>query len=123
MNIPARTLILISALFMLPVMAAQSPVIWTGGITLDERESAPDTGTRLEFFVTGGKYLSGISVNVRDNNGRELVNTVTEGPWLILDLAPGTYRIQATRSNGDVQGGNIEVSGDGGNFAFMFPGD
>lgn len=105
----------------LPAMAAQSPVIWTGGITLEEREAAPAGGTRLEFFVTGGNYLSAIQVVVTDSGGREIVNTTTAGPWLILDLAPGTYRVQATRRNGDVQGGNIEVGGDGGNFAFMFP--
>lgn len=117
----ARILTLILTLTALPALAAQSPVIWTGGITLEERDTAPTTGTRLEFFVTGGNYLSNITVTVTGSNGQQLVSTVTEGPWLILDLAPGSYRVQATRGNGDTQGGTINVTGDGGKFAFMFP--
>lgn len=107
----------------LPLQAASSNILFNGGITLDEREAAPDNGTKLEFFVTSGKFLSRITVSVRDNSGRELVSTVTEGPWLILDLAPGTYTVQATRGNGDAQGGMIEVTGDGEKFSFMFPDD
>jgi len=121
MNTLTRTLILLLSLPVLPALAAQSPIIWTGGITLEEREAAPAGGTRLEFFVTGGHYLSSIQVVVTDDSGREIVNTTTTGPWLILDLAPGTYQVQAVRRNGDTQGGMISVSGDGGNYAFMFP--
>ncbi len=121
MNTLTRTLILLLSLSVLPALAAQSPIIWTGGITLEEREAAPAGGTRLEFFVTGGHYLSSIQVVVTDDSGREIVNTTTTGPWLILDLAPGTYQVQAVRRNGDTQGGMISVSGDGGNYAFMFP--
>jgi len=91
MNTLTRTLILLLSLSVLPALAAQSPIIWTGGITLEEREAAPAGGTRLEFFVTGGHYLSSIQVVVTDDSGREIVNTTTTGPWLILDLAPGTY--------------------------------
>jgi len=121
MNTLTRTLILLLSLPVLPALAAQSPIIWTGGITLEEREAAPAGGTRLEFFVTGGHYLSSIQVVVTDDSGREIVNMTTTGPWLILDLAPGTYQVQAVRRNGDTQGGMISVSGDGGNYAFMFP--
>jgi len=102
-------------------LAAQSPVIFNGGITLDERESAPQTGTKLEFFVASGSFLAAISVTVSDDSGREVVSTVTRGPWLILNLEPGTYRVQAQRNNGDVQGGTINVTGGVEKFSFMFP--
>ena len=121
MNTLIRMLALILSLFALSILAAQSPIIWTGGITVEEREAAPAGGTRLEFFVTGGHYLSSIQVVVTDDSDREIFNTTTAGPWLILDLDPGTYQVQAARRNGDTQGGTISVSGDGGKYAFMFP--
>lgn len=118
-----KHLFLLIIFLALPLQAASSRILFNGGITLDERESAPDTGTKLEFFVTTGSYLSDVSVNVKDADGRDVVDTVTDGPWLILDLAPGTYTVQATRGNGDAQGGTIAVTGDGGRFSFMFPDD
>jgi hypothetical protein len=111
MNTLTRTLALLISLFALSALAAQSPILWTGGITLEERDAAS----------AGGHYLSSIQVVVTDDSGREIVNTTTAGPWLILDLAPGTYQVQAARRNSDTQGGTISVSGDGGNYAFMFP--
>ena len=121
MNTLIRMLALLLSLFAQSILAAQSPIIWTGGITVEEREAAPAGGTRLEFFVTGGNYLSSIQIVVTDDSDREIVNTTTAGPWLILDLDPGTYQVQAARRNGDTQGGMISVSGDGGKYAFMFP--
>lgn len=121
MNTLPRTLALLISLFALSALAAQSPILWTGGITLEERYAASAGGTWPELFVTGGHYLSSIKVVVTDDSGREIVNTTTAGPWLILDLAPGTYQVQAARRNGDTQGGTISVSGDGGKYAFMFP--
>ncbi len=38
--------------------AAQNDVMWTGGISTEKREQAPQDGTRLEFFVTTVNYLS-----------------------------------------------------------------
>lgn len=121
MNTLTRTLALLISLFALSALAAQSPILWTGGITLEERYAASAGGTWPELFVTGGHYLSSIKVVVTDDSGREIVNTTTAGPWLIFDLAPGTYQVQAARRNGDTQGGTISVSGDGGKYTFMFP--
>lgn len=103
------------------VQAANSPVIWSGGITVDEREAAPTEGTKLEFFVSSGSYLSKITVSIKDSGGREVVNTVTDGPWLILNLQPGTYTVMASRQNGDTQGGEINVTGGQEMFSYMFP--
>lgn len=121
MNRLTRIAILLFLATLTPVYAAQSRVLFNGGITTDEREAAPQNGTKLEFFVTTGSFLSNIAVTVKDSGGNAVVTTTTAGPWLILDLTPGTYTVQATRSNGDAQGGMIEVSGDGEKYSFMFP--
>ena len=115
-----KYLLLSAAILALPLQAASSRIIFNGGITTDEREAAPATGTKLEFVVTTGSFLSAINVMVADSAGNEVVSTVTAGPWLILDLAPGTYRVTATRRNGEVQGADIQVGGEPAKITFMF---
>lgn len=103
------------------VSAAGNSVVWNGGITIDERESAPTDGTRLEFFVAAGNYLADIAVSITDESGREIVNTTTDGPWLILSLNPGRYQVIARRRNGDTQSLVIDVAEGNQRFGFAFP--
>lgn len=100
---------------------AQDLIIWNGGIGEDERALAPETGIRLSFFVQPGNYLSKVAVQVRDGNENEIVNVVTDGPWLILDLDPGRYQVIATSDYGAVQSLVIDVSGTTEEFGFAFP--
>lgn len=95
-------------------------VIWTGGVSLEERAAAPAEGTKLQFFGREGNYLSDVTVVVKDADGRELVNTMTLGPWLILDLPPGRYSVLATLQNGVAQGGIIDVDGSRQEFGYRF---
>lgn len=97
-------------------------VLWSGGISEEEREAAPAEGTKLVFFVKSGNYLADIKVSVKDQSGREIVNTVSTGPWLVLDLPDGNYSVVAQRSNGDIQSIRISVdSGGASEFGFVFP--
>ena len=102
-------------------VAPEDPVVFNGGISLEERASAPEEGTKLEFFVSGGEYLSDVQVVVADEAGNELVNTVTDGPWLILDLPDGQYDVQASLGGGNVQSGTITVDSRSEQFGYMFP--
>ncbi len=99
---------------------AQEYILFNGGITSEERESAPKEGSKLSFFVRAGNYLSNVSVVVRDQAGQVLVDTVTNGPWLILDLPNGTYQVTATISSGEAQGVAITVDGSPQEVGFMF---
>jgi hypothetical protein len=122
MSIRSKILMMAIAGLMSAPLMAQNPVIWTGGISEEERAEAPTTGTRLVFFVSAGNYLSDITVRITDSDDREVVDTTTTGPWLILNLPAGRYNVQATRSNGDVQGVQIEVvAGTNAEFGIMFP--
>lgn len=116
--------ILLGTLFLLAassVSAAGNPIVWNGGITIDERASAPKDGTRLEFFIKAGNFLSDIAVVISDENGSVVVNTTTDGPWLILDLNPGRYQVIARRKNGDTQSLVIDVTDASQQFGFAFP--
>lgn len=114
-----------SVLFALMAMpaVAQDHVVFNGGVTSQARAEAPRTGTRLEFFATSGAYLSDVAVTVSDSDGNELVDTVTNGPWLILDLPAGTYNVSAGVEGYEPQSLRIEVSGtsDSQAFGFAFP--
>ncbi|MEQ8955289.1 MAG: hypothetical protein RL120_14255 [Gammaproteobacteria bacterium] len=114
-------LLLQSVLITAPAFGAASPIIFNGGITMEERAGAPTEGIRLVFFVAAGNFLSDIDVSVSNEAGRELVNVTTEGPWLILDLDPGNYRVVATRGNGQVQSLIIRVDESSQEFGFSFP--
>lgn len=105
------------------IAADNTYVLWSGGISKEERSAAPNRGTKLVFFVQGGDYLAGVDVSVRTRSGQELVNVADTGPWLILNLANGEYVVVATRGNGDVQSTIINVGSEGpSEFGFMFPG-
>jgi hypothetical protein len=101
-------------------VAPEDPVVFNGGISLEERASAPKEGTKLEFFLAGGPYLSDVHVVVEDDSGNQLVNTVTDGPWLILDLPEGQYDVQASIGEDQVQSGMITVDSRSEKFGYMF---
>ena len=113
-------LLLLSCLMFCTALAAQDVVIWNGGISQEDRESAPTDGTRLVFFVEGGSFLSDVQVVVKDGSGGTIVDTVTKGPWLILKLQPGRYSVLAKRDDGAAQGGYITVDGSNREYAYMF---
>jgi hypothetical protein len=115
-----RTLILTAVLALTaPALAQENAVVWTGGIGVEERDSAPKDGTKLVFFVDSGNFLSNVQVVVKDAGGKEVVNAKSTGPWMILKLEPGTYRVRATVGE-QAQGGRIEVTGGNQEFAYMF---
>lgn len=116
-NLP---LILLSSLLCSGATLAQDPVLYNGGVGSDERERVSVKGTRLEFFVRGGAYLAGVQVSIRDARNRELVNLVTEGPWLILDLPAGRYQLEASLAADKVLRGSFDVGDGEQQFAFMF---
>lgn len=109
----------LTALLSSPVLA-QNPILFNGGISEEERATAPTTGTRLVFFVRAGNYLADVRVTVRAADGREVVSTVTSGPWLILDLPPGRYQVVAALENGETHSLAIDVDGQPREFGFMF---
>jgi hypothetical protein len=54
---------------------------------------------RVEFSDASNAYLANEVLTVQNAGGAELISVFCEGPWILLKLAPGTYRIE-----GRVQG-------------------
>jgi hypothetical protein len=72
----------------------------SGGIGKVEREAieAQQANYKLKLVFTGqgGMYLSRVSVVMTNKAGEEVLNTVAKGPYLLVDLAPGRYHVEAT---------------------------
>ena len=75
----------------------------SGGIGKDE-STAFEAESRawplaLQFAVTGGQraqFASDVQVTVRDAAGRTVLQTASNGPFLLLRVAPGRYDVEAT---------------------------
>ena len=57
---------------------------------------AHDFNLKLVFALKSGAYLSGVQVNIADAAGRNLLDTTSEGPWLMTRLPAGKYQVVAT---------------------------
>ncbi|MDT7042810.1 hypothetical protein [Candidatus Nitronereus thalassa] len=77
----------------------------SAGIGLEERKAAyPSFPLKLIFAQAGGALVAGVSVTVQDASGTEILKISGDqvsGPWLFLDLIPGTYRVTAARGDGN----------------------
>lgn len=83
---------------------------WTGGVSEDGRNTAPERNTRVEFFVDDGAYLANIDYELYSGDGNSMVEGQSDGPWVIMELSPGEYSVRGTReSTGEVQSTRFQV--------------
>lgn len=72
----------------------------TGGVGETERAQVKSQegnyNLKLVFTGEGGIYLGDVAVIVRDKAGNEVVNGKTDGPFLLAELKPGSYTVDAT---------------------------
>lgn len=74
------------------------PVV-SGGVGESSQEliEAQQQNYNLKLVYTGegGMYLSDVQVKIRDSKGLEIVNGVTNGPFLLAELEPGRYTVES----------------------------
>ncbi len=61
-----------------------------------------DFNLRLLFAAKDGHYLADVAVTIADGRGARVLETVSEGPWLLATLAPGKYVITANHAGTSV---------------------
>jgi hypothetical protein len=79
----------------------------SGGVS--ESELA-DIRTKQPFFSLSlltaakgsGAHLAGVRVRIVDGTGNQVVETEMDGPYLLVDLMPGKYQLEAT-NEGETQ--------------------
>jgi hypothetical protein len=88
----------------IPVYHAGTIRYFSTGIGLEERSAQYPPFTLKVVFVTGPRaYLSHVSVTITDERGKTLLDIPGEkvtGPWLFVDLPPGTYTISGAGPGG-----------------------
>lgn len=55
-----------------------------------------DYNLRLLFAAKDGHYLADVAVKITNERGAKVLDAVSDGPWLLANLAPGKYEITAT---------------------------
>ena len=51
---------------------------------------------KLLFTLNEGNYLAGVNVSIADSGGRNVIQTVSEGPYFLAKLPAGQYTVSAT---------------------------
>ena len=101
--------ILLGSALLVPVASANSDAIvqTAGGVSyvsggvgtesIDRLSSlAGDFNLKLVFALKSGDYVSDVKVNIADAAGKTLLDTTSEGPWLLTKLPVGKYQIVAS---------------------------
>lgn len=88
----------------LPPAQSQGQVEFlSGGIGADEsdaiKKEAVSWPLLLELAQAGNpraEYISDVPVTISDESGKIVLDTVAEGPFLLVKLPPGKYSVEAT---------------------------
>lgn len=84
---------------LLPLHRVGDVRYFSAGIGLEERAAQyPPFSLKLVFTAGGKPFLSGVSVTIQPVKGGAAVTIPqeqVEGPWLFVDLAPGSYNVTA----------------------------
>jgi hypothetical protein len=89
-----------------PIHESQGIEYMSGGIGSDEarfmQTVSPRWAATLEFAVKdagdrqGADFAADVRVQVRDASGHAVLDTLSEGPFMLARLAPGRYDVEAT---------------------------
>ena len=113
--------ILVSFIVFMPVSAqAEDVAVKSAGISVEDRQVLDNYSLKLVFFVKGGPYVAQVKVSIKDQNGQEIVNQLSDGPWFYADLTVGKYTVEATRKNGEIQGVQFDIGQGQKEIALMF---
>ncbi len=113
----------------LPPTQTQGAVSYvSGGVDKDSaaafEAAAKQWPAMLEFAVKDrpvNSYLANVKVHVLDSHGRTVLQTVSDGPFLLARLAPGRYDVKATFGGKTIDGTLHVKAGEHAREVFMWP--
>lgn len=119
----ARSLIVISAL-LLASLAASAAIVEgqtannrryvSGGIGQDEVEQLKQMSDKfsLQLIVSSrsGAYLADMQVSIIGANSVKVLDAPLDAPWLLVDLAPGTYKVFVAHQGGQTHERNVTIT-------------
>lgn len=101
----------------LPPELTQGNVTYmSGGIGSDESQAMQQQESKfpltLEFAARASPkdvYLAAINVTIQDQSGRTALQAISDGPFLLVQLPPGSYRVTADH-DGSTQTRNVTIA-------------
>ena len=71
----------------------------TGGVSEEEREAMRRDTAPYNVWLAfverdTGNYVTGVKVSVVDTKENAVVDTVSDGPWLLAQVPPGQYKVR-----------------------------
>ena len=95
---------------------AQDRRFVAGGIGLDESERMKSMARDFPLSITvaakSGAYLADSHVKIQDARGKMVLDTQLDAPYLLVDLAPGKYNVEAT-FQGKKQQRSVDIAANG----------
>lgn len=89
-----------TAMISTAVYAAEPAKVVTGGVGHMSQQAVKDVqdnyNLKLVFTGDAGMYMANVNVSIRDKDGIEIVHGVSDGPFLLAVLKPGSYMVEAT---------------------------
>ncbi len=55
---------------------------------------------KLEFAAANGDFLGDPAVTVTDGGGKQVFQAQCDGPWVLIELPAGSYKVHATGQKG-----------------------
>jgi hypothetical protein len=76
----------------------------SGGVGATEqgalRAEGPGYGLAILTAASGtGNFLADVRIHITDAQSHEVLDTLMDGPWLLVDLPAGRYEVEATRNH------------------------
>ena len=92
---------------------AQDRRFIAGGIGLDQSEQMKATARDFPLSITvaakSGAYLADSHIRIDDARGKMVLDTQLNAPYLLVDLIPGKYSVEATL-RGMKQQRNVDIA-------------
>jgi hypothetical protein len=87
----------------LPLYRAGSIRYFSAGVGIEERSAEyPPFSLKLVFTAGGKPFLAGVAVTIQPAKGGAPISISPDhvnGPWLFVELPPGTYHLTATHAD------------------------
>ena len=85
----------------------------SGGVGLEESERLKQMADKfsLQLIVSSrsGAYLANMRVTIVGANNQKVLDMALDAPWLLVDLAPGSYKVSVAHA-GSTQERNVTLA-------------
>ena len=100
----------------------------SGGIGKDESDAMKQAASRYSLAIEmaspaspRAEYVADVKIDIRDQRGATVLNTISDGPILLANLPPGRYTVSATKDGASQRRDIIIGSGARPRVMFSFP--